>query len=267
MGTTHVGNLSGDTTSKPSGQLWQGCPNFNEFLNDPSLGFCQEDDFSQFVDVPAAGEAPYGKYHGFADTGGTVASAMAADVGNTAVFSSDGDNEGASIEFPSKPFKISRNRGKFWAECRIKTSTIADTKHGILFAAIATQTLSGTVPIAAAGTLADNDFVGFHRLEGDGDEWDTVYKAGGVTQVTVAANAKTIVADTYQKLGMYFDGLQTLSFWVDGIQLADTKTIPDDTGTDFPADVGLGLCLAVLNATGSTPGNTTVDWWRAAQLR
>lgn len=264
---TRVGSLSGDTTASPSGQLWQLSPHFGTIRNDPNQGFGFEDDFSQFIPIPAGADARVRQYRGFADTGGTVAATAVNDVGITAVFSSDGDNEGASLELESKPFKISKNRGKFWFECRVKTSTIADTKHGIFIGLIEAVTLSNAVPIQQDGTIVDANLVGFHRLEGDGDQWDTIYKADSVTSVDVAANAKTIVADTYQKLGMYFDGFQTYSWWVDGVKLADTKTIPDNTGTDFPADVFMSPVIGVLNATGSTPGDTTVDWWRAIQLR
>ena len=49
--------------------------------------------------------------------------------------------------------------------------------------------------------------------------------------------------------------------------LPDTKAIPSAAGTDFPNDVRLGWCVAVQNATGTTPGSTDLDWIRCAQRR
>jgi hypothetical protein len=203
---------------------------------------------------------------GFASTGGTGAVADVRGGGYT--LSSDGDDEGASIGMTHYPFQIGQSYGKLWFEASVKTSTISDTKHGFFLGLIDSSTLSATVPIAAAGTLADENFVGFHRLEGDGDKVDTVYKADGVTQVSVDTDAVTLVADTFVKLGMLYDPEDNykLSFWADGERLPDYKTIPSAAGTDFPNDVGLGFVFAVLNATGSTPGDSTMRWARIAQL-
>lgn len=134
--------------------------------------------------------------------------------------------------------------------------------------------LTATVPIAAAGTLTDNNFVGFHRLEVDGANLDQVYKANAVTQVTTKADAQALVADAWIKLGMVFNPADDylgqagyLQWFVNGVALTDRKLIPNATGTDFPADVTLGPVFALLNATGSTPGETLMDWWACYQLR
>jgi hypothetical protein len=127
--------------------------------------------------------------------------------------------------------------------------------------------LTATSPITALGAIADINIVGFHRLEGDGDMFDTVYKADGVAQVTVQADAITLAADTWVKVGIVFNPLNNeLSFYRNGVKLSGTKIIPSVAGTDFPNDVRLGLVIALLNATGTTPGSSEIDWWRAAQL-
>ena len=142
-------------------------------------------------------------------------------------------------------------------------------KEGHRVGLIGAATLSATVPIAADGTLADINLVGFHRLEGDGDQIDFVYKADGVTQVTVASDilSTALVADTAVRLGFHYEeDTALLTFYVNGTPSATTKTIPSDTGTDFPADVLLSPCMAVLNATGTTPGASRMDMWCTAQL-
>ena len=254
-----------DADSKFSPFIWKDCP-LRELRDGTVEGWFDEDDFMSFVPVTAGSVASFGGYHGFADTGGTVV--VADEVGGAVTLSSDGDNEGASIARQIKAFQISRSHGKLWFEARVKSSTIADTKHGFFLGLIDTATLSATVPIAADGTLADENLVGFHRLEGDGDQVDAVYKANGVTQVTVQADAlgTALVADTYKKLGMIYNPADyKLKFYENGVEIA-SYTVVAAAGTDFPNDVRMGLVFAVLNATASTPGSSTIDKFRIAQL-
>ncbi len=268
MASNKVDVMAGDTERGPSRSVIGNFP-ISEIIEDPTKGIWYFDDFLATPNIPAGAEGVVGIYKGFADTGGSVTEADI--VGGVKTFSSDGDDEGASLATVSKPFQIDRGLGRCVFGCRMKTSTITDTKHGIFFGLIDTSTLSATVPIAAAGTLADENFVGFHRLEGDGDMIDTVYKANGVTQVTLQADAITLVADTWVKLEAIFEpdkdnaGRNRLSFYKDGTRLATSYEIPAADGTDFPNDVRLGLIFAVLNATGTTPGNSSVDWWYAGQ--
>ena len=252
-----------DADGKFSPFIWKDCP-IREILDGTVEGWIQEDDFTEFVPVPAGAVANCGKYLGFASTGGAVA--VTDEIGGVVTFSSDDDNEGASIAFASKPFQISRSHGKLWMEARVKASNITDTTIGFFVGLIDTATLSATVPIAAAGTLADENFVGFHRLEGDGDKVDAVYRADTVTQVTVEADAGTLVADTYIKLGMVYNpDTYVLTFYVNGVSV-DTYTVVAAAGTDFPNDVRMGLVFALLNAAGSSPGSAKLDKWRCVQL-
>ena len=253
------------TTRGPSPSIWGPYDKAN--LLQPGRAIEIFTDFFNLPNIAAGAEASIGGgWKGFASTGGT--GAVADVVGGALTLSSDGDDEGASVGTLHYPFQITNGTyGDLFFEARIKTSTIADTKHGFFLGMIDSSALSATVPIAAAGTLADENFVGFHRLEGDGDYVDTVYKADGVTQVTVKADAKVLVADTWIKLGMRYDAKNyRLTFFADGVALNDYVTITSTAGTDFPNDVRLGLVFAVLNATASTPGSSTIDWIRCAQI-
>lgn len=253
-----------DSSRGPSNNIWADCPVL-EIIRDPGKGIYFFDDFVATPNVAAGAEANYGIYKGFASTGGSVTEGSS--IFGEKTLSSDGDDEGASLATVSKPFKIARGQGRFWFEARVKTSTTTDTKHGMFVGLIDTSTLSATVPIVAAGTLADENFVGFHKLEGDGDMLDTVYKADGVSQVSVQTDAITLADDTYVKVGFTFDpSTYKLTFFKNGVPLATTYTVVAAAGTDFPNDVNLGLVMAVLNATGTAPGNSSIDWWRAAQL-
>ena len=261
--STYAKNTA-DTDRGPSPKIWGDCP-IGAMLENPNLGIFFRDDFLTCPKTPPTTEGNFGIYKAFTDTGGTIADG--AEFGGSWVLGSDGDNEGASIHTGATAFKISTANGKFWFEARVKSSTIADTKHGFFVGLMDSTALTAIVPITAAGAIADVNIVGFHRLEGDGDMLDTIYKADGVTQVTVKADEVTLVADTYKKVGMVYDpGTNLLTFYDDGVPSTTTYTMVAAAGTDFPNDLTLGLVFAVLNATGSTPGTAEMDWWQCAQL-
>ena len=271
-----------DTGANYSDSLWGDCP-INALRDGTQRGYIFEDDFLSFNKTPATTEGNWaagGGYAQFSSSGGTITAGTGQ--GGEAVLTEATDDEGVSFRTLSTPFKISRSTLNFWFECRIKTSTIADTKHNIIVGLMQDVALTATMPITAAGAIADTNIVGFRRTEAasGGALLDTFYKADGVTAVTVQAGAVTLAADTYVKLGIKFDagttpfnsgvgdgyGKYLLSFYANGVLLGTQKQIPSAAGTDFPNDVGLGLVIATLNATGTTPGTTTIDKWRAAQL-
>lgn len=277
-----AGNLGSRNTSRAaSRQIWgadyDAIP-FESIQNGEVDGYAERWDFAGFktaADVAAA-EAYWDRgLKVFGSTGGFVTAVD--QTGGAVKIGSDGDNEGVSIAQFGQPFQISRAHGGFSGEWRVKFSTITDTKNGAFVGLVDSTALTATVPIAAAGTLADLNFVGFHRLEGDGDQVDCVYKANGVTQVTVQADAlgvaavnSALVADTYVKLGLrYYPrhhqlGRYYMVWFIDNIQVASVQVIAAD-GTDFPNDVRLGWAFSTLNATGSTPGDNTIDWAQVGQ--
>lgn len=265
---------SGDTRRGPSPIIWAR-ENWLDLLDDPSRGIAFWDDFASFPKTPPTTEGNWGQYAAFSDTGGTMTNGdTATSLGGSVAIGSDGDNEGASFRTLATPFRIDRNQQQFCFECRIKTSTIADTKHNILIGLMEDAALTAISPITAAGAIADVNLVGFRRTEAasGGAIMNTVYKANGITAVTLQSVAGGFVADTYTKLGMkyYPRGHKSgnnfwLAFFQDGVELATGYQIVTGQGTDFPNDVPMGLFFAVLNATASTPGTSTIDWWRASQ--
>jgi len=277
---TYRGNRSttANANSVRSGSVWYDIP-FEEIRNGDIEGHALEIDFAKFkLSANVNASVAYWD-QGLELYGSDGASLVTFDgVGGGVTFASDGDNEGVAFIQSVKPFLLARTVQPFAMEVLMQTSTITDTKHGWLIGLGDAMTLSATVPIAAAGTLADENFVGFHRLEGDGDAVDTVYKADTVTQVTVGADAFTIAAATDFKLAMRFDPLRDpyiqgpdstakwlVSFYKDGVRHATTKQLPSAAGTDFPNDVKMGVLFALLNATGTTPGTTTLKKLWAAQ--
>jgi hypothetical protein len=262
-----------NTDRWPTPSIWGDCP-VVEMAEQPNrIGTFFREDWTKIpiLATPTiTTQANYGNgWKAFGSSGGTAIEANIEGGGGLILTESD-DNEGIAFQTIQQPFKISRSHGKLWFECRLKVNTVADTRFGFIVGLWEETTLTVTDPIAAAGTLADHNFVGFHRLEGDGDEIDTVYKANGITQVTVEADAipsdTSLAADTYIKLGMVFDPRDRIMRWYfNGLQAATTKTIPSSEGDDFPNDVLLAPMVAMLCASGDD-AIITWDWIQVAQL-
>lgn len=274
MAITALNNLSADTSRKRSPNVWNRFTEqtLQRIKNGDINGVVMEYDFLT-LDVPVlvtptiTTQAIYGAgLKAFGSAGGTLVSGGGAE-GGTLVMTETDDDQGIGIATVALPFKIINTYGDFAFECRLKTNSITDTDHGFVCGLWESQTLSATVPIAAAGTLADANFVGFHRLEGDGDQIDTVYKANGVTQVSAADQLHTaLVADTYTKLGMSYDHNDGyFRFFQNNKELATKYALPSAAGTDFPNDVFMGLCVALLCAS-NNDAIVTIDWIRAAQV-
>ena len=251
----------------PSPIIWANLP---RDIQDPNVGYELFDDFKVFgvKTLPTTvGHASSG-YDGFGSASNTIADAGVRG-GAITLAPTVTDNLSMALSTVTKPFQITSNAssaGKpLWFEARIKCSTVGNTESNFFVGLAGTSVLAVAVPLAIAGAVADINAVGFHRKEADGNIADFVYKANGVTAVEQIADSATLVADTFIKLGFYFDGETTLTTFVDGVANATTKTIPNATGTDFPSDVTLGPIIAQMNAAGS-PGSLTIDWWRVAQL-
>lgn len=284
-GFLDAGNLlsAGDTTRRWSEGVWQSFP-VNRIRAGLVSGWVREFDFCQLkpsTNVNAA-EAYWDQgYMVFGSDGAPITRVNGVGLAGGATFGSDGDNEGIGIRDAMAPFRLSRADYDFAIEIELETSTIADTKHGFFWGLMDNTAATATSPIAAAGTLADVNFVGLHRLEGDGDKLDFVYKCDGVTQVSQMTDAITLVAATRIKLGMRYrtgpDAINGLSnllrIYANGKPIADTSTsvgglgykqIPVAAG-DFPMDVAMGFTFNLLNATASTPGTTTLGRVRYGQ--
>jgi len=253
-----------NTTRDMSPNIWHDCN--QEKIRFRGGGVYFEEDFDKpGYTAGITTTAAWGQWKAFGSTGATHLPATPV-WGGIATLGSDGDDEGAVIQGVGLPFQISRSHNKLWFEARVKFDTIADTKYDAFIGLGDQMTISATVPItAAAGTMADENWVGFHRLGTDGDYVDCRYKADGVTAVDVATDAQVLVADTWVKLGFVYNPLDyVLTFYGNGIELG-TKTIPSAAGTDFPNDVLLSPLAAVLNAAAVT-SVFSIDWIRCFQL-
>ena len=249
-----------DTSASPSPVIWADCP-ANEIISKGN-GVLQFEDFISGGDI-MADAGPSGV---FLDAGSTIV--YSDEVNGAIVLTHDGDAANDSISlFGAPAFQIAVNSGSLWFEARVKFNTAAADQYGWFVGLTDATAPTEIIPLTAVSALSDHNTVGFHKPEENSSAYDTSYKANGVTAVEVNSNVGSIVADTYVKLGMKFDSSSSvLSFFIDGVQQPETKTIPSAAGTDFPNDVALKYIMTCV--TEASAANTiTCDWIRIAQMR
>ncbi len=255
-----VPESSSDPSLVLSAAIWGNFP-FATAYSAPWRAHFEYENFREFP-MPATNQTTEaGRWSIFLSDGATITDPAIADH-SAAKFLSDGDNEAAVLCRKNAGIRITKNSGRIVAyESRLKVSTISDSKNGLFVGLFEPLTPTATSHIGDDGAMVDKNFIGFHRLEGDGDKIDIVYKADGQTQQSFA-DALTLVADTFVRVGFLFDGKQTLKFFLDGA-LYSTATL-DATDLDaatFPDDINLAPAIVgAKNATGSTPGDNTINW-------
>jgi len=266
-----------DTTRGPSPVIWGDCP-WLEILGQVaqgSGGYCIWDDFIVGGITPTITTAidltGGAGYSAFGSSGATITYDDVA--GGAVILTEATDGESLTMYTEQHPFSITANAGKFWFEARIKMGDIVTLANSFLIGLMDTTTPTAIVPLTAGGVTADVNYVGFMQPEGDTTTFNASYKANGVTEVEVNGAIGALVADTYVKLGMKFDPTTSttgtanqLAFYINGAEQTSFKTIPDDTGTDFPADVRMGPVVSLAVGAGAATDTLTMDWWRFAQL-
>jgi hypothetical protein len=271
---------SADTARGPSPALWGDCPwlEIQGQVAQGRGGYAFFDDFLIGGITPtittaismASGDVGYAA---FGSSGATITYDDVA--GGAIVLTEATANESVTLYTEQHPFSITANAGKFWAEARVKVGDIVTLANSFLWGLMDTTAVTAVVPLTADGVTADINYVGFMQPEGDTTTYNASYKAdgGSITEVEVNGAVGALVADTYVKLGMKFDPSSAMTgtanqmrFFIDGVPLATDKTIPDNTGTDFPADIRMGPVISMAVGAGTATDTLTMDWWRYAQL-
>jgi len=248
--------------------IWDDCPMVG-IMCDPTIGWMISDDFT---DVGLSGtittiisQAGTGRYLVFGGTGASIAPDNA--LGGGLTLSLTDKDQAVSIVTKQNPFQITSGAGDLWFEARVKFSTVTTNEQAWFVGLSSIITQSATVPLTAAGALADVNLVGFHKPEANTTAFDASYKANGVDAVEVNSDIGTLAVNTYVKLGMKFSTSNNrLEFYVNGVRQAAGVTVPNATGDLFPADVLMAPTFALLAATDDTETGT-IDWWKIAQLR
>jgi len=250
-------SLRENTSRGPSNTIWHNCPVLS-FIEDPGKGTHFFDDFETWTD----GGSPWKTTKTTStivrladETGGVIQhnNSITNDSGAVMVL---GDDVGAS-------YVITKDNGKkLWFECRLKVSSLA-TNAGNVFVGLCEESLAtATTDIIAIGdTIVAVDHVGFAILAADPSGVDVVHGINGTASTQLIDNFDTVVADTYMKLGLYFDGKNTISFYLNGLKSATTVLA---NATNFPTGEELALYIVSTVGSGSIAYKAEFDWARVA---
>jgi hypothetical protein len=181
----------------------------------------------------------------------------------------DGDDNDAFALFTEPMCKIDLNTGQeVWFEARLEVGAVAD--QGVFVGMAEEAALSRDVIADDAGATIGESYFGFRLLATDTDAFDAVYKLDAGTEVEVladvtnataiaSADRASVAADTEIKLGMYFNGGDELSYYVNGIKVA-TATLATST---FPNGVNMAPIVSLKTGTAAAQ-SIAVDWIAAA---
>lgn len=250
-----------DTSRYPSTAIWH---HLDALSMRPGLTVGCFDDFDSFPVTWGTTEGNWGNYKTFGSSGAAGADGDA--IGGVLKMTEATDNEGLALATTALPFQIVNSAGVCGFECRIQCSTINNAAGGMFVGLMDQQTLAVGIPITTGGViLTTGNFVGWYRVEADGDMLDAICQENSETLVTVKADAHTLVADTWVKVGWLFEPHRKLvTYFVNGIPLTATKAVSDTAGDAFPNDVRMGLCFGFTSGA-TTPSVWSMDWWKGLQ--
>jgi hypothetical protein len=277
---------AGDTSRGPSPIIWGTCPvgailtqeadgrggthffddfeNFSNHISDQ-----QTQQYSSYVDTGVT----FKQQRGDGGTGFDAADAL----GAVECAGNDANNDEGVLATHGPLANISNAAGqksKVWFEARVKRANITDN-YSMMFIGLAYDHGS-SVPITNTLALTDDDgdlgafsYLGFHVDAADGDAIDAVYKAEGQAQTVNLAAADVPVADTYAKLGFFYnphaDDAKQITWFVDGVEQSTYVTTTQIDAATFPESEPLGLAWVV--KTGETDAALAqLDWWRVATV-
>jgi len=247
------GGLAGGAGHSPA--IWSDCPIFQMMVN-PALGVYFHDDFHSVCTTgfPYLITGDTGTFLAVPGSmyGEAIATTTAAD--NKEVEVTSGNNIAGLIKADATH--------NWWFEARVKLSQIA-AEQGVFVGLYQETGVAADIIDDATMAMDVKDYLGFQIIIPDAAAaiWQTVFALSGQHHQVVSATAAT-GSTSYVKLGMK-SILGTVTFYVDGVVLADSTT---SAAHDFPLDQVMQLALFI--KTGSAAASSiTIDWWSAAQLR
>ena len=254
----------------PSGNIWADCP-ILAFEKDPGKGIHFWEDFlGNFTANAVEQIGP----QGLLVVGTNPDTAVVTDEETVVNISGSGagNDEAFLVSNLLCNEAIKMNSGRrVWLEARCKMD---DTSADVTFlCGLGEASLMAADALANEGAsrnnIADYDFIGFHT-DNDGTNQtylETCYHqdgdGGAVTavQATVRDFNSTTYDDTYMKLGFKFDGIKTVTFYLDGAKLGTTLDIDDLTSNKL--DDALGIIVGIKDLAGGND-DLKIDWIRFA---
>jgi len=246
--------------AQPSSNVWAGCPGAR-LLAEGSGILIHEDFVGGVVSTTTTAATPIGNgFLTFAGDVATVTSFKAGEIGGYLDVETDGDdNDGAALV--TQPIiRFERHSGKeVWLEARLELGALAD--QGVFVGFAEAAGLTHDVIADGAAALIGESLVGFQILNDDTDAVDAVFKldAGAAVEMGSVLNPTPLVADTEFKVGLRFDGRETIKLFFNGDQVVAYNI----NAATFPVNVDMGFVVAV--KTGAAAARSiAIDWVRVA---
>lgn len=200
--STYDPELSSGYTSN----LWRTCP-LAEYRHDPSIGVLLDE---PWVSYNAA--ATTGDYVGTQATAGTGAISTAAPGVLEVDCNSTTQGQGFQIQRTKSVFIPAAGK-HIWAEFKFK---VVDTYDKVqLFVGLAEADTS----IIASGSISTANHVG---LYGAASNAGTMVLAGSKASTATTTTGTAIAEDTYIKYGLYFDGVTSVTQYINGVASSNT---------------------------------------------
>lgn len=258
-------------SNQPSPSIWGDCP--KTLLNDKGLGFYAHEDF---LGGPVNASLSDGSYVSpfltlDGDTG--ALSYKTGEVGGYASFATGASDNDALALF-SCPLGTLTSGNKLWMEARFEFAALGDEAVFVGFgeeAASVRDVIADGSSNSAQAALIGESVVGFVTQQSGSAvaKVDAVYKKDAGTVVTVLADATNataidssdranLAATTEVKLGVRFDGRDSLHFYVNGVKVA-TQVV------DSTVDTAKNMAAIFAIKSGSASAKTvSADWIRYA---
>ncbi len=242
--------------------IWEMCPQLAAL--DPAVAI---QFFEDFISVPLddATRNPLG-YNVITDTA-TDAITLPKVAGGVLDLATGGvdNNEtyiqlGGSTSAVAAPFVITDANSKpFFFEVYAKALQHADEA---IFIGLAEEgACAANFLTDNSGVPVDKDYIGFRYKTDAPTEWDVAWKKAGQAEQEIAAVA--VNADDFHRFGFVFDGLHTVTFYIDRVAHA---TVALTSAATFPSAQQLAPIFAVKTGAGAA-SHVQVDYFKIFQVR
>ncbi len=253
----------------PSPVIWRRCER-NNIIQMGSGYWIHEDFLGGVADIVAANEQrpAVGPFTLICDDDTTL-SHKAAELGGYLDIETDNtDNDAWTIH--TEPFCkfVPKSGNQVWLEGRLEIGD-ADADQGFFFGVGEEALQSLEIVDEDCAALFDESYLGFRILDGE-DAIDIAYKVDAGTEVVVASDVTdsdalgddgaSLADDTEYKLGLWFDGDETIRFYVDGVEVASLAASSIDNTVNF-------VFASSLRTGGAALQSVAFDWIRMAYER
>jgi len=259
--------------------FWGNCP-IAEIQRGADSGVFVFDDFHNTAGVAIstntflwAGDSG-ARWSGYGATGVTMQpTTWATTEGGVGLLEIDTDASGEgghlqahALTYASNGLEICTTAGsndQVFFEARMRRDTIGSTTGLATFVGLGTaadHTAADEVMASGGADVSLTEYLGFRNLIADGDGMDAVYQKTGVAEAVALEAASTndlnVSADTFYKLGIWYDGTR-VHWYIDGKRQVSKD--PLSLTASFPDNVAMYPTIGFEQA-GAGDFEIDVDW-------